>query len=648
LATKLYFNPFIPAFSNIGVPIAESKLYFYFTNTTTKAPIFADAALTVPHTNPVLANLAGKYPPIYMSDAIVFRVVQTDKNDVQIGDAVDPYIPGSASPGPPGPPGPAGAPAVSLDSFYMAGDPENDYTSALQRAAAYITVMGGGVVDCTPGKVYGVGKQVPDGTSRRLRGVPLFRVDLCPGKIVIRGNGAIFKFNPGQYYGTFNSSLQPNTTNTAADACDMSNMFFFTNCSGGIRLQDLSFEGNIPNTIVGGMYGDVGIQLDGDFFHHQNCTGPITLENVDMNGAPRDGILGYGPNWMGISGNGYFGRNNYYFRNVRIKNCGRNGQHVGGGRGWVWDFCEFSYNGKPPLSANGKQIASPPASGVDVEAEACPSRDMLFRNCQFTSNLANGLVSDSGDNADITTQDCRFDSNPSNIWSNMPRMRHVRATIIGGMVRVYQSAIPEDATVFEDCRWTDRPNESALGVAPPMSYTYAVNMAAGSQNVRFIRPRFDMISSPALLVSSGAIFEDAVIKEGSGVTLASTFGAIIKGTNTWTSTVSPNISSLNYSLGGTLALNGVVTNAKTSAITPPAIAAGGVYQATVNLPTIVGVTNRTWDAVVVYDGALNGAFITKFVTTGGNVGVEFRNPTNASITPGAGNLYVRAFPTPIS
>lgn len=95
MATDLYYNPFVPAFSNIGVPIAQAKLYFYLTATNTLAPIFSDAAASVPLTNPVSANLAGKYPDIYLDAATVYRVVQTDSLGVQIGDAVDPYYPGT-------------------------------------------------------------------------------------------------------------------------------------------------------------------------------------------------------------------------------------------------------------------------------------------------------------------------------------------------------------------------------------------------------------------------------------------------------------------------------------------------------------------------------------------------------------------------
>lgn len=97
MTTSLYYNPFVPAFSNIGVPIAEAYLYFYYTSTSTLAPIFSDAAGLVPLTNPVQANLAGKYPAIYMQDGVTYRVHQTDSLGVTLGDDIDPYYPGTVS-----------------------------------------------------------------------------------------------------------------------------------------------------------------------------------------------------------------------------------------------------------------------------------------------------------------------------------------------------------------------------------------------------------------------------------------------------------------------------------------------------------------------------------------------------------------------
>ena len=97
MATALYYNPFIPAYSNVGVAIGGAKLYFYLTGTTTLAVVYSDATGLVPLENPVRANLAGKYVDIYLDTAITYKLLQTDSNDVPIGNAVDPYIPGTFS-----------------------------------------------------------------------------------------------------------------------------------------------------------------------------------------------------------------------------------------------------------------------------------------------------------------------------------------------------------------------------------------------------------------------------------------------------------------------------------------------------------------------------------------------------------------------
>jgi hypothetical protein len=99
VTTKLYYSNFIPAFSNIGVPVPSSYLYFYLTGGTTLAAIYSDAAGTVPLTNPVQANLAGKFVNVYLDAAITYRVRQTDSAGVPLGNDVDPYIPGTTSAG---------------------------------------------------------------------------------------------------------------------------------------------------------------------------------------------------------------------------------------------------------------------------------------------------------------------------------------------------------------------------------------------------------------------------------------------------------------------------------------------------------------------------------------------------------------------
>lgn len=107
MAAQIYYPPFIPAFSSNGAPVAGAMLNFYVSGTSMRTPVFADDALTIPLPNPVVADGSGKYPNVFLDEAIVYRVVQTGPDGLQLGDEIDPYVPGQALKGDPGPTGPA-------------------------------------------------------------------------------------------------------------------------------------------------------------------------------------------------------------------------------------------------------------------------------------------------------------------------------------------------------------------------------------------------------------------------------------------------------------------------------------------------------------------------------------------------------------
>ena len=95
--SRLYFMPFRPAYDSAGISVPGAQHYFTAGGVPT-AP-FEDEALTTPHSNPVVADGAGKLPPIYMDDALTYRVRIYDRNaeagvDTPLED-YNPFIPGS-------------------------------------------------------------------------------------------------------------------------------------------------------------------------------------------------------------------------------------------------------------------------------------------------------------------------------------------------------------------------------------------------------------------------------------------------------------------------------------------------------------------------------------------------------------------------
>jgi hypothetical protein len=79
-----------PILDDNGDPVSAGKWFFYLTGTTTLAPIFSDETGETELTNPVVADDAGRVPPIYLNSEAVYRVRVTDANNSIIGSDVDP------------------------------------------------------------------------------------------------------------------------------------------------------------------------------------------------------------------------------------------------------------------------------------------------------------------------------------------------------------------------------------------------------------------------------------------------------------------------------------------------------------------------------------------------------------------------------
>ena len=65
----------------VGQPVPGGKLHTYVTGTTTNKTAYTDAAKTVPHTNPIIANAAGICGPIFLTDAEAYTFTEKDASD---------------------------------------------------------------------------------------------------------------------------------------------------------------------------------------------------------------------------------------------------------------------------------------------------------------------------------------------------------------------------------------------------------------------------------------------------------------------------------------------------------------------------------------------------------------------------------------
>lgn len=90
MAHQLFKLPRPTAISSNLTLVAGAKVGFFLTGTSTPTNSYQDSALTTPHTNPVVADSAGRLPAIYLNPEVVYRVTFTDSADVAIYPAIDP------------------------------------------------------------------------------------------------------------------------------------------------------------------------------------------------------------------------------------------------------------------------------------------------------------------------------------------------------------------------------------------------------------------------------------------------------------------------------------------------------------------------------------------------------------------------------
>jgi hypothetical protein len=87
--------PWRPAFDSMARVLPGAKLWFTLTGTNTPSAPYQDTGGTTPHANPVIANAVGRFPPVYLDDAVTYRARlyesdQTPGVDTPLED-IDPY-----------------------------------------------------------------------------------------------------------------------------------------------------------------------------------------------------------------------------------------------------------------------------------------------------------------------------------------------------------------------------------------------------------------------------------------------------------------------------------------------------------------------------------------------------------------------------
>ena len=89
-----YINPVAQLLDISGDPLAQGRLYFFESGTSTPKTTYSDVNLTVANTHPVVLSGDGRVPNIFYSGSA--KVILTDADEVQLWER-DPVSGGSES-----------------------------------------------------------------------------------------------------------------------------------------------------------------------------------------------------------------------------------------------------------------------------------------------------------------------------------------------------------------------------------------------------------------------------------------------------------------------------------------------------------------------------------------------------------------------
>ena len=392
---------------------------------------------------------------------------------------------------------------VTPEQFGALGDGVTNDTDAFAAMTAFVNKRRGGVIALRP-TTYIVGKQAPDPRMSAYAFAPadIMEFDSCTKPLSIVGNGARIRCADGLRFGTFDPSTGEPTTNAMPYygqgelATPYVAMISAMNCSGGVDISNLEFDGNLQHLTIGGCYGDKGRQIPaiGLRLLNNDCSEQVT--QVYTHHHPLDGLYIDGPAERNSAST---------IEGVITEYNVRQGCSLVGGRNYSFKDCQFNHTGKAGL-------ASAPSAGIDIEAEIKSIRDLTFSGCEFSNNAGVGMLADSGDTDGATFENCRFIGTTAwSAWPRKPHFRFANCQFVGSMCNTFGDPDPERAAQFSNCDFVDDPSLSPTGeVFRSLAPIVTVNIY---KNVLFDGCQFKLIADSVLPYSSFALYNNCIMSQ---------------------------------------------------------------------------------------------------------------------------------------
>jgi Right handed beta helix region len=337
---------------------------------------------------------------------------------------------------------------ISVLQFGVKGDGVSNDHDGFMKAAEYINQRGGNCKLVIPKGKYIIGKQLQNSTYL-FTGLHALELSNCQN-VTIDGKGAEIIFKDNLYFGSFDPVTKlkfDGAGSVFADpkyAATGGSFLLLKNCDH-IQLLNLEVDGNCDKAIVGGRYGDVGIQLPYIGVFAIYCTN-LLVQNCSFHHFGQDGMMLKNNTPQGEA----TPNSNVQLINSHFDHNGRQGFSWCGGVGLKAINCSFSHTG------DGK-IQSAPGAGCDIEAEETFIKQGVFNDCIFENNYGVGLVADSGPSRDVQFNNCTFwgNRNWSN-WCNKPSFTYSNCNFYGCSVHAFDAKTADEATKYLHCNFEDK------------------------------------------------------------------------------------------------------------------------------------------------------------------------------------------------
>jgi hypothetical protein len=337
----------------------------------------------------------------------------------------------------------------SIQSFGAKGDGKTNDTQAFEQAATFFNTRGGNGILLINKGIYIVGQQ---SFSNGAKGSPAYTTNEIlhfknVKNMVVKGEtGAVIKFADSLRFGAFDPTTgQPynhgnNRFTVLNYAVKIARCIYLENCDN-IEVSNLEINGNNQALIMGGVFGDIGFQLDDDGVFIQNSHN-INIDMVNASYFGRDGIaVDNAPTGQ---------QDSITISNSVFQYNFRQGFSWVGGNGLIVTNCNFDHTGKGAYHSS-------PAAGMDIEGEAGPVVNGIFKNCTFIDNEGCGMVADSRRDSACQFINCTFwgTSNWS-AWVTTPAFSFLNCNFYGAFVHGYNAQNDQDATHFVKCYFEDK------------------------------------------------------------------------------------------------------------------------------------------------------------------------------------------------